>query len=118
MDAAAFSPDGRMLATAGGDEQVRAAGQERTIRLWDIGTGKETASLAVSGWRVWSLLFSPDGKTLTFDFVDATNLAAAQPGHMQRVIFTFVDANHHIEEWHFAAPGKEMIERFDLQKKS
>lgn len=61
---------------------------------------------------------SPDGKTITFDFVDATNLAASQPGHMQRVIFTFVDANHHIEEWHFAAPGKEIVERFDLQKKS
>ncbi len=61
---------------------------------------------------------SPDGKTLTFDFVDATNLTASHPGHMQRVIFTFVDANHHIEEWHFAAPGKEIVERFDLQKKS
>ncbi len=61
---------------------------------------------------------SPDGKTLTFDFVDATNLTAAQPGHMQRVIFTFVDANHHIEEWHFATPGKEIVERFALQKKS
>ncbi len=61
---------------------------------------------------------SPDGKTITFDFVDATNLTASQPGHMQRVIFTFVDANHHIEEWHFAAPGKEIVERFDLQKKS
>ena len=61
---------------------------------------------------------SPDGKTLTFDFVDATNLSAGQPGHMQRVIFTFVDANHHIEEWHFATSGKEIVERFDLQKKS
>ena len=61
---------------------------------------------------------SPDGKTITFDFVDATNLTASQPGHMQRVIFTFVDTHHHIEEWHFAAPGKEIVERFDLQKKS
>jgi hypothetical protein len=60
---------------------------------------------------------SPDGKTLTFDFIDATNLASSQPGHMQRVIFTFVDESHHIEEWHFAAPGKEMVEKFDLQKK-
>src|SRR5437762_4361870 len=30
---------------------------------------------------------SPDGKTLTFDFVDATNLTSAQPGHMKRVVF-------------------------------
>jgi hypothetical protein len=60
---------------------------------------------------------SPDGKSITFDFVDATNLTA-HPGHMQRVVFTVIDATHHIEEWHFAAPGKEMVERFDLQKKS
>jgi hypothetical protein len=59
---------------------------------------------------------SPDGKSVTFDFVDATNLAGT-PGHMQRVVFTFTDANHHTEEWHFAAPGKEMVEKFDLEKK-
>jgi hypothetical protein len=61
---------------------------------------------------------SPDGKTITFDFVDATNLASPEDGHMQRVIFTVVSANHHIEEWHFMVHGKEMIQRFDLQKKS
>lgn len=60
---------------------------------------------------------SSDGKTLTFDFVDGTNITSSQPGHMQRVIFTFIDENHHIEEWHFAAPGKEMVEKFDLQRK-
>ena len=59
---------------------------------------------------------SPDGKRITFDFVDGTNIAAT-PGHMQSVVFTFTDANHHTEEWHFAAPGKELVERFDLQKK-
>jgi hypothetical protein len=61
---------------------------------------------------------SADGKSITFNFVDATNLTSSQPGHMQRVVFTVIDDNHHIEEWHFAAPGKEVVERFDLQKKS
>jgi hypothetical protein len=60
---------------------------------------------------------SPDGKRITFDFVDATNLSATQPGHMQRVIFTFVDRTHHIEEWHFLAPGKDEVERFELEKR-
>ncbi len=59
---------------------------------------------------------SPDGKSITFNFVDATNLAGPNAGHMQRVIFTFINANHHIEEWHFALPGKDLVERFDLQK--
>src|SRR5215470_817234 len=60
---------------------------------------------------------SPDGKSVTFDFVDGTNITSSKPGHMQRVIFTFVDQNHHTEEWHFAAPGKEMVQKFDLQRK-
>lgn len=59
---------------------------------------------------------SPDGKAITFEFVDGTNLANT-PGHMQRVIFTFTDTKHHTEEWHFALPGKEMVEKFELEKK-
>lgn len=61
---------------------------------------------------------SPDGKSITFDFVDGTNITKAQPGHMQRVIFNFTDATHHTEEWHFAAPGKDIVAMFDLEKKA
>ena len=60
---------------------------------------------------------SPDGKTITFNFLDATNLASPDAGHMQSVIFTFIDPNHHTEEWRFVDHGKEMVEVFDLQKK-
>ena len=61
---------------------------------------------------------SPDGKTITFSFIDGTNMASSDTPHMKSVVFTFVDATHHTEEWHFALPGKEMIERFDLERKS
>jgi hypothetical protein len=64
-----------------------------------------------------SASISPDGKTIAFTFVDATNLASVDDGHMQQVIFNFIDANHHTEEWHFLAHGKEMVERFDLVRK-
>jgi hypothetical protein len=60
---------------------------------------------------------SPDGKTITFDFMDATNLATPDAGHMRRVVFTVIDASHHTETWTFAAaPGKEMEEFFDLHR--
>ena len=60
---------------------------------------------------------SPDGKTVTFDFLDATNLATPDAGHMQRVVITVIDPNHHTEAWTFAAaPGKEMKEFFDLRR--
>jgi hypothetical protein len=61
---------------------------------------------------------SPDGKSITFTFVDATNLASPEAGHMQSVTFNLIDANHHTEEWHFTVAGKEMVQRFELQRKS
>jgi uncharacterized protein with WD repeat len=51
----AFSPDGKMLASGGGD---------RTVRLWDVATGKTVAVLDKHAGSVWSVAFSPDGKTL------------------------------------------------------
>ncbi len=61
---------------------------------------------------------SPDGKSVTFNFVDATNLVAPHTGHMNRVIFSVVDANHHTEEWRFLQDGKEQVETFDLTRKN
>ena len=52
---AAFTPDGRLLATA-------CEGQ--TVRLWDVATGQELTSLRVSGGELWSVAFSPDGRYL------------------------------------------------------
>ena len=58
---------------------------------------------------------SPDGKTLEFDFLDvAGNL---QYGHMQHAVFTFIDANHHTEDWTYLMPGdKPMHAHMDLQR--
>ncbi len=44
-------------------------------------------------------IISPDLKTVTFDFLDATNLATPQAGHMHRAVFLFSDAGHYAEEW-------------------
>ena len=61
--------------------------------------------------------FSPDGKTVTFDFFDGTNLTSPDGGHMQRVVVAMIDANHHTEDWTFnAGQGKEMKEFFDLHR--
>ena len=61
---------------------------------------------------------SADGKTITFDFLDATNLEGNQPGHMRRLVIGLLDQNHHTEEWTFAAAnGGEMKEQFDLWRK-
>jgi hypothetical protein len=59
---------------------------------------------------------SPDGKTITFDFFDATNLAAPEDGHMQRVAITILETNHHTETWTFIDHGKESSETYDLRR--
>jgi hypothetical protein len=60
---------------------------------------------------------SPDGKTITFNFRDATNLDSPQSGHMDHVVIAMLDSNHHTEEWTFSNHGKEMKEAFDLTRK-
>ncbi len=60
---------------------------------------------------------SPDGKTFTFAFLDATNLATPDAAHMHRLVISMPDANHHTEEWVFTDHGKEMKEVFDLRRK-
>ncbi|MGB8065519.1 MAG: hypothetical protein WCF26_26785 [Candidatus Sulfotelmatobacter sp.] len=61
---------------------------------------------------------SPDGKTITFNYVDATNLATPDAGHMQRLVLTVLDENHHTEEWTFVDHGKEHKAIFDLHRKA
>jgi WD40 repeat protein len=56
----AFSPDGKTLASAGGLEE-EAPGE---LKLWDVATGKNTATLKGHAGMVWCVAFSPDGKTL------------------------------------------------------
>jgi hypothetical protein len=57
---------------------------------------------------------SPDGKTITFAFVDATNLSSPKAGHMDHLVITIPDAEHHTEDWTFKQDGKEMKEHFEL----
>lgn len=60
---------------------------------------------------------SPDGKVITFSYIDATNLLSSQPGHMERHVVTLIDVDHYTEAWEFAAKdGTKMNELFDLHR--
>jgi WD40 repeat protein len=55
VNAVAFTADGKTLATGGADNAVR---------LWDVATGKERATLRGHREAVTSVAIAPDGKTL------------------------------------------------------
>jgi hypothetical protein len=58
---------------------------------------------------------SPDGKTVEFDFLDVAG--NTQYGHMQHAVFTFIDANHHTEDWTFQMKGDKLMHvHMDLQR--
>jgi WD40 repeat protein len=85
--AVAFAPDGKLLATGG---------EQRTVLLWDLETGKVKSELSGHTGELRCLAFSPDGKLLASAGHDKTvrlwsvetGKARGQPlhGHTEHVL--------------------------------
>ncbi|MBI2263766.1 MAG: caspase family protein [Armatimonadetes bacterium] len=75
---AAFSPDGRTLATAGGD---------RMVKLWDVASGRVLATLESHTNSVEAVAWSPDGRVLATGSWDNTlRLWDVRTGRSLRVL--------------------------------
>ena len=48
---------------------------------------------------------SPDGKTVEFDFLDVSG--GTKYGHMHQAAFTFIDSDHHTEDWTYMSPAEK-----------
>jgi WD40 repeat protein len=95
LEAVAFSPDGKTLASTGGggpvvtpDQRARAsAGIDPSIKLWDGRTGVGLRTLHGHTGRVSALAFSPDGKTLASGSADQTvRLWDVRSGVLRRIL--------------------------------
>ena len=62
ISSVAFSPDGKILASASSE----------SVKLWDVASGKELRTFAGHSLRITSVAFSPDGKTLASASWDRT----------------------------------------------
>jgi hypothetical protein len=109
--------------TAGGSallSQIHGHGADNMISMIHLDANRLvlTHYCSIGNQPRMAATASPDGKTITFDFFDATNLASPDAGHMQRVVIAIVDANHHTEEWTFVDHGKQTKEYWDLRRKA
>lgn len=108
--------------TAGGSAVMsEILGKEDMISMFNLdGPGRLllTHYCAAGNEPRMQASLSPDGKVITFTYVDATNLATPDAAHMHKMVLTMIDDNHHTEEWTLIDHGKEHTEVFDLRRKS
>jgi hypothetical protein len=101
-------PQGRSDDPSNGDDDpitMLYVDGDRLILLMYCDGGKNRARLA--GW------LSPDGKTVAFDFLDVSG--GTKYGYMHHAVFTFIDADHHTEDWTYMLPeGKPLQGHIDL----
>jgi hypothetical protein len=60
---------------------------------------------------------SPDGKTVEFELANVSG--GMEHGHMHHAVFTYVDPDHHTEDWTYMMPGDKAVHaHFDLHRMS
>jgi len=67
--------------------------------------------------RLVATSFADQGKTITFTFLDATNIPTRDKGHMDKVVFRFIDDNHMTSQWTWYQNGKESwMEQIEMER--
>jgi hypothetical protein len=106
--------------TSGGSALMgEIQGKEDMISMFNMDGGRllMTHYCAVGNQPRMVAVASADGKTITFNYVDATNLLGAQPGHMDRLTITMIDPDHYTEAWDFGVKdGSKKHELFEMQR--
>jgi hypothetical protein len=60
---------------------------------------------------------APEPGTLSFSFVDASNLPSPAASHMHHLDVVFKDANHFAQKWTHRADGKDVVATFEYARR-
>lgn len=73
--------------------------------------------MAGSQPRMEATEISPDGREITFTFLDATNLASRDVGHMDKAVYHLRDDGHYSTRWTWYQDGKERwLEEVEVER--
>jgi hypothetical protein len=68
--------------------------------------------------RLMATSFEDDNRTVTFTFVDATNLPTRDHGHMDKVVYHFTDDDHTTSQWTwFQDQSEQWMEKIEATRK-
>ena len=104
--AVAVAPDGKTLATGGGNP-VRALAAPQLI-VWDISTGKKAKSLVGFSSAIWALGFSPDGKLLASG-ISAGSVLVWETSSWKRLGTMAAKKDEGIVALQFSKDGKRLV---------
>src|SRR5260221_9877414 len=96
-------PDGRSTDPSNGDDDpitMLYVNGDRLILTHYCDTGKNRPRMVGK--------LSPDGKTVKFDILDVSG--GTTNGYMHHAVFTFLDADHHTEDWAAMSPAGRLSE--------
>lgn len=96
----AFSPDGRLLAAAGG-----VPGQFGEIRLWDVRSRRLVRTLRGHEDAIYGVAFSPDGRTLAAGSYDRLVSLWSVQGGAPRMLKDHIDAVYSVV---FSPDGRQV----------
>jgi hypothetical protein len=94
---------------SGGSAVMESLQEESMVTLYHVDKGRLMLTHYCAAQNQPRMLgtVSEDGKTFTFDFLDATNMASPNDGHMRKMVLTIQDKDHFTEQWIFSKDGKD-----------